>query len=196
MYMTVPSYSQDYLVSGVVPVVGGDGDPAAVHQASAQAASQRGPLGGTMANSRSSTHSRAWIVPRHVTTTSRRPRAAFPSSVVDPVAPCAVVEAGSHREGQYRANGGRIWVEGTAIAAPVETVVMQRRRRRCVQRRIAAAPLGPRRRRLPSHLGGGEVLCYGGWGKQTEGSRGEPRWFSLERRGRGMEQRAIAGFFS
>lgn len=96
------------LVSGVVLVVGGDGDPAAVHQASAQAASPRRPLGGTMANSRSLTHSRAWIVPRHATTTSQRPRAAFPSSVVDPVAPCVVVEAGSHREGQYGANGGRI----------------------------------------------------------------------------------------
>ena len=49
--------------------------------ASAPGASPRRPLGGTMTNSRSSTHSSASIVPRHATTTSRLPSSAFPSSV-------------------------------------------------------------------------------------------------------------------
>nr|ACR35968.1 unknown [Zea mays] len=43
--------------------------------------SPRRPPVGTMGNSRSSAHSSARMVPRHATTTSRRPSAAFPSSV-------------------------------------------------------------------------------------------------------------------
>ena len=121
MYMTVPSYSQDYLVSGVVPVVGAPDVCAGVLT---KGASGR-HYGELKIVDPFQSLDRAAPRDDHIT----MPASAFPSSVVDPVAPCSVVEAGSYREGQYRANGGRIWVEGTAIAAPVEIVVMQRRRR-------------------------------------------------------------------